>query len=291
MKQHYVPQFLLKSWAKNNDDNKLEVFTIDLKNIVSSRLTPEYTGYEDDLFAFDHESVRGIDKQFNETRLFKYIDNHGARVLQKIKFKGLKLLTDKDKNDWALFIMSLFNRQPKFINQLKIDGTKIIQLKLNENPEEYDEISSVNDPDKLEQFVEKEYPGLIENFGLYTLKDLINNSKIGTKILNFKWFYLEFKNTPIEIILSDNPCILINGIDDENCVLALPISPNSVFFATKSLQNKKRILKSNNRNLIKRLNQSSINQAKNRVYATTKVPSYNFIKNHLIKSKSMGKNK
>jgi hypothetical protein len=287
MKQHYNPQFLLKSWTVNNIDGKLESFNLNVPKIPSSRTAPKFTGYENDLFALSEESVYGMEKQFNETKVFKYIDNHGAIVKKKIENEGINSLSDKERNDWTLFMMSLISRQPEVIENLKGIGKQLFTKKIKENPEEYQSLASQYDPVDLLDFVNLNFPGLIENFGLYSLKGIVNNLNIGNKLMKMNWFIRKFNSTPNEIILSDNPCIRANSIDKNNFVLALPINPQLVFFVSNSITIQNKILKTNEKTLCKRLNQSSINQASSRVYASSKMPTYNFIKNHLRKIKTM----
>ena len=86
MKHHHVPQFLLKSWAAARD-GKVEVFHLDIPHIRSSRRTPEYTGYEDDLYAFDQPQVFGLERQALEEDHFRHVDDRAARVLHKRRIR------------------------------------------------------------------------------------------------------------------------------------------------------------------------------------------------------------
>ena len=64
MKHHYIPQFLLSSWANQQLDSRIEVIRLDLtQGITSSRRRPRYTGYEEDLYALTEDKIAGMGKQ------------------------------------------------------------------------------------------------------------------------------------------------------------------------------------------------------------------------------------
>src|SRR3954466_5074090 len=62
MKHHYLPQFLQRAWA--GPDGKVTVFRIDLaevdREVVLSRTTPEYTGFEHNLWSLSQDQILGM---------------------------------------------------------------------------------------------------------------------------------------------------------------------------------------------------------------------------------------
>ena len=281
MRHHYVPQFLLGPWAENNPDRKLEVFRLDLPNISSSRHTPKYTGFDDDLYALTKEVVAGMEKQAIEKKFLMSVDHRGSVARSKLESQGLKSLSDEERVDWARFLMSLRIRQPEIVHQLQKEAKEHLRKSLNENPEEYDKLITDGEPETLEEWTESQYPRLIDNIGLSFFHELIDNPHYGNRILQMKWWIWDFSGVSYELLLSDHPCIFTSGIDDPNCVIALPISPKKAFIATQDDNVANRLRQSRTRELAVSLNESSVLQARVRIYARYQLPAMRFIENRM----------
>jgi hypothetical protein len=94
--------------------------------------------------------------------------------------------------------------------------------------------SLAGNPPTLVEWTRKNYPGLIENFGLSFFHQLVDSPKIGEKILRMKWWLWDFTREHNDLLLADHPCIFTNGIDDPNLGIALPIGPRKAFMATST---------------------------------------------------------
>ena len=272
MRHHYVPEFLQKPWTENSPDGKLEVFRLDKHGIPSKRYTPKHTGFDHDLYALTEEKIAGMEKQSVEKHFLSLIDNNAARVRAKLEGDGLKSLTIDDRMDWARFLMSLRLRQPAIVEVLKREASDQLRDSLKERPNEYEELATPEDATTLEKWTENEFPGLIGNFGLSFFHELVDNPVIGGKILRMKWWLWDFQDAPYDLLLSDHPCIFVRSIDDPNCVIALPIQPRKAFMATQSDEVAKIMRKQRPRDLVMRLNESSVNQTQARIYARNESP-------------------
>lgn len=279
MRNHYVPQFLLRQWVTVTD-NKIEAFRKDITRIPSSRQGPVGTAYEDNLYALSKDQVAGMDKHAIEKQFLSIIDSRAASVHEKLCTQGLGILSSEDKQDWARFLMSLRVRQPEIVNLLLTSSEEQLRESLLDQPEKYKELAGENDPSSLEEWTESHFPGLIENFGLSFFHKLVDNPTIGEKILNLRWWIWDFEQLKNHLLLADHPCIYTRGIDDDNLVIALPISPTKAFMATKSERISELMRKQSPKNLLTRINESSIAQAKKRIYARDESPR-RFITNRL----------
>lgn len=188
MHHHYVPQFLLNAWANTTPDRKVEVFRLDLKHLPSSRLTPKYTGYEDDLYALSLSVVAGMEKQAVERHFLRHVDNRAAIVRRKLHESGLRALSRDERADWVWFLMSLRLRQPQTVLQLRQDSAEHLRETLNAQPEQYEVLAESDDAPTLEQWTEQHFPGLIENFGLSFFHKLVTDAEIGERIFRMKWW-------------------------------------------------------------------------------------------------------
>lgn len=282
MKHHYIPQFLLKVWA--GADGKIEVFRIDPQHLRSSRLAPKSTAYEDNLNALTSE-VAGVKQQAVETDFLRHVDNLAAKVLHKMVVTGFAELTKEDCAAWMDFIMSLRPRAPEVVSRLHTEGSKCLEDALDERPEEYEAVSQPDDPPTLTEWTDQQIPGLIENFGKMSLPSLVCNREIRQKILGMKWWLWDFKGQKNHLLLADRPCIFTTGIDDPDLVIALPIGPWKAFMATKTERIANIMRQQRLKDLVMRMNESSLSQAQIRVYALDASPR-RFIGNRLIEQKS-----
>jgi hypothetical protein len=280
MRHHYVPQFLLRAWADTQPDGMIETFRLDLPHVPSKRLAPKSTGYEDDLYALTMPVAAGMEQQAVEKRLLQRIDDLAAIVLRKLTATGLAGLTLDDRCDWARFLMSLRLRQPPIIQQLRTESSEYLEASLIDQPEEYDAISGTEDPPTLLEWTRKNYPGLIENFGMSFFNELVDKAEIGDKILRMKWWLRDFAREQNDLLLADQPCIFTTGIDDADLVIALPIGPRKAFMATRSDRVAAIMRRQRPKHLLMRMNESSLNQARVRVYSCDTSP-HRFICNRL----------
>jgi uncharacterized protein DUF4238 len=114
--------------------------------------------------------------------LFGDVDHRAARVLHKILASGLKSIALEDRLDWVTFIMSLRLRQPDIIHDLKQDSESELKKSLAAQPEQYEELTTNGDPPSLEEWTEQHFPGLIENVGLSFLADFVGDQVVRRKI-------------------------------------------------------------------------------------------------------------
>lgn len=289
MRHHFVPQFLLRAWANGSLDGKVEDIRLDLSGFPSSRRAPKSTGYKDDLYALSKPVVAGMEKQAIEKIFFMQVDNLAARAHQKLVEHGLRSLTTSERSDWVRFLMSLRVRQPDIVQKLKTESSQHLARTLGQQPEEYDEIAQSDDAPTLAEWTEQQFPGLIENFGLSFFHKIASNPEVGEKIFKMKWWLWNFENVSFDLLLADHPCIFTKGIDDPNLIIALPISPKQAFMATSSEDVAAMMRQQAPKHLALRLNESSLNQARARIYARN-TSSRRFIQNraHLRSEATVG---
>ena len=272
MRQHYIPQFLLRAWAETTADKKVESFQLDLPHRQSSRLAPQSTAYENDLYSLTEPEVAGMKQQAVETDFLQRIDDLAARVLHKMATTGFADLTLEDGCNWVYFIMSLRSRTPETVSRIHTEGSGYLKDSLDDKPEEYDAISKTSDPTTLAEWTERRFPGLIENFGIMSFPKLVCNPEIGQKILRMKWWLWNFRGQKNHLLLADRPCIFTKGIDDPDLVIALPIGPWKAFMAIKTDRVADSMRCQRLQDLLMRINESSLGQAQSRVYARDASP-------------------
>lgn len=221
-----------------------------------------------------------------EKHLLRRIDDLAASVLRKLTTEGFADLTLEDRCDWARFLMSLRLRQPEIVQQLRIESSEHLEASLLDNLEEYDAIAGAEDPPTLLEWAKYNYPGVLENVGMSFFHKLVDNAEIGEKILRMKWWLWDFTGEQADLLLADQPCIFTQGIDDPDLVIALPVGPSRAFMATKTDRVATIMREQRPKDLLIRMNESSLNQARVRVYARNASPR-RFIYNRLIRRRSV----
>ena len=278
MRNHFVPAFLLHAWADSDPEEKVSVFTLTDRGVHLSRRAPKWTGYEDDILTLTRDVVAGMDKHAIEQKFLQTVDNEAHLVRKKLTEQGLASLTWKDRNSWVCFIMSLQIRQPSVVFHLRKEASLHLRESLASQPEEYEAVVNDSAPPTLEEWTEQQFPGLIENFGLSFFHKLVDNPEVGNKILGLKWWLWDFSDCSHYLLLADRPCIFAGGIDDPNLVIVLPLSPTKAFIATRGEHTAAALRQQTSKGLISRLNNATVMQAQERIYAKDKSPDC-FIRN------------
>jgi hypothetical protein len=275
----------LRAWAEAQPDKKVEVFRLDLPDFPSSRHAPKYTAYEDNLYELTMPVVAGMDQQAAEKHLLQRTDALAAGVLRKLTTTGLAGLTLDDRCDWTRFLMSLRLRQPGIVQQLRTKSSEHLEAALIGSPEEYDTVVDSGDPPTLLEWTRQNYPGLIENFGMSIFHELVDNVEVDNKMLRMKWWLWDFTQEKNDLLVADQPCIFPKGIDELDSVIALPIGPSKAFMATRTDRVANIMRQQRPKNLLTRINESSLDQARTRVYACDACPR-RFICNRLAKRRA-----
>ena len=266
MRNHYVPQFLQRPWTSEHD-GALQVFHVNETGVHSTRKPPKRTGYRDDMLALTRDTIGQRNKHEIEQVVLQQVDNDAALVRVKLHNGQLQALTHEERCAWVRFIMSLRIRDPAVVRDLVTQSDQELRRSLAENLNEYVQLADGDDPASLEEWTELKFPGLIENFGLTFYHDLLNDGKVGNKLLRLKWWVFDLSGASNLLLLGDRPCIFFEGIDNPNLSIALPISPNKVFIATRGEMLAKGLPRISPSALVMRINQATVAQASYYIYA------------------------
>lgn len=283
MRHHYIPEFLLKVWTESTLDNKVEVFRLDLAGVPSNRYSPRHTGYEKDLYALSRDQVAGLDAQHVETKILKPVDNDAAVVLKKLLLGRLNDLTKAENVNWVIFLMSLRVRRPEFVNFLKSDEPKKLIGSAIKNPKKHGFSSENPDPHAVREFIEKKEPGLTDNLAMVHFGDFITDRDDAMEIGRMTWSLHHFRNQKHHLLLSDDPLIFTEkSIDHPDLIIMLPVSPDKVFIATKTIFATRWIRQHRAKDVVRYINEWSVFQAKKRIFACDR-SQHRFILNRINK--------
>ena len=260
MKHHFVPQFALRYWAEA--DGKVPYFARKGGHIVRDRLSPEYTGYEPDLYAFNE--VASDRRHIIEEEFFKKLDNAAAPIYARIERREPDL-SAKERFVWATFVMAANARVPEKIELAKKIADKHVRRALAETPEEYLAVKGAAVEAALLEWVENNVSG-IENLGLVQMVKFLTNEQHVREFLELEWIVHSLAHASVELLLGDRPLWTKGRPSDPEFIAMMPLSPHSVFIASRSKRVIQRTIEANANTLVRRINESVAAHAMLRVY-------------------------
>lgn len=185
-KHHWTPEFYLKQWA-TSEKGELTVYERDkYQGVVKPfKRHPKNVGFRRGLYALEHLEEK--DRNIVEQELFtKNVDTPAAPILRQL-IAGIdeNEFTENEKIKWTSFLIALYVRRPKFVDDLKADGEKIFAEAIAAEPEEYEKIlPGVDILDFIEKNTKGGVKGMAHEIGLKsTLPNLIGTSQWRDEII------------------------------------------------------------------------------------------------------------
>lgn len=258
---HYVPRFYLKSWTLNYQITRFRWLngSLEVRQVGVNR-----NAGLNHLYALRHAPN---DPQFIEREFMgPLVDEPAANVYHHL-CKSTIPLSDFQRSVWTRFLISLRVRMPDVIERLRTESELELRRSLAEQSEEYNALRGADDPTSMLEFLERQQPGLVEDFGIRMLPDLLNHEPVFKKIYEMYWWTHSFKNSSVELLTSDRPLIVTPNLYEPSCVIALPLTPRLAFFATHSLEIAKRVTSKPVSQLARALNQDIVRLAREYIYS------------------------
>lgn len=226
MRQHYIPRWLLKKWA--DEKGLLRIHRRTPHGMHSKLKDPAQVCYHKDGWTLD-PSHPAADKYYIEKNITDGIDTKADKVIQKIEKDGISNLSADDAAIVTRLCSSIVMRGPISIELMKTTAQQkfIDVLTSGEIPKELATLG--ND---VVEITHKHFPGLIENIGSIMVGSLSFESKLVANIVNREWMLCDFTKTSVGSIVLPDIGLIVAGKspDDENAIMALPISPLKVLY-------------------------------------------------------------
>jgi len=278
MKHHYVPQFLLRRWV--NPAGKVQVITVRNGRVVAKARAPEYTGYENQLYALVANAV-GLSEDALERSVFGPIDSDAAVALEKLE--AHQAITEDDHVAWTFFLSSLRMRQPDVLDFLRTEGLERLRRDLADR----DKDTLPPGAPSTEQWFEEHFPGHMQAASLASwLPRMILHDGVLDRFGSLRWWIQEFTPDLPELLLSDLPIHWEGGFNQAGFLIQLPIAPNRVFFGAASGQTEQFLSQIGHAELIARINRTTLASSSHRVWARG-TDARDFVESNLA---HMGKN-
>ena len=248
-----MPKFLLKSWAT---DGKLNGFWWDSRKrrLSCNRRGPKAFCNEIDLLTLNrHEEGRDV----LERKYFEHIDTKGALARDRLLADGPASLSGVERCDFARLLLSLEARRPLVVGQLRGYGTQFLMEAVDNDPEILHEMTKLSiQSTPSEYLIQQDFS--FEDKSLETIQRLVDNERVGGKLINMPWRVIRLSQFDETLLLSDRPLVRCFGYDHPNAAWFLPLTPASVFCAVNRPQ---KLDRTTPNRLAKQLNVASAGQA------------------------------
>jgi hypothetical protein len=237
-RHHYVPQFLLREWATNGRLTAYYFETASTKVIENAKAAVASACQIPDL-----NSYFGVDlsqRDFPETGFFTpRVDTPAAAALQVMLNKGVRALRPEQRVDWARLLVSFAVRTPEALRELGPRETKKAFALV--------EASAKGPPDaerKVSVLIQANMQKLQRNFPLNIAMDLSTDPEKLGAVDRMTWWVRRWPRSTI--LIGDRPLLTFPRaphpcgipLNNRSCLIALPIAPNAVFFASANPKTK-----------------------------------------------------
>jgi hypothetical protein len=115
------------------------------------------------------------------------------------------------------------------------------------------------------------------------LAGAIDNERIGQAIFDMKWTVIDLRHSCFSLLTSDRPIDMPLGLGDKQAYIALPISPYSLFIASRDGSLPKSLRNAKASDVARRINKTVVTQARTFVWGTSD-SQLAFIERHIGKA-------
>lgn len=230
-----------------------------------------------------------------EERVFKRLDDNAAIALESLLKDDGRIFSDaKLRSGWTRFLVSLHLRMPEDIQNIREAWYRIFNKAPQHLEDEYQRIREDNYPASLEDLLSDMTTEEKEHQFARLLLSQLNSKKVGEMIHHLNWNVIELPPNAPKLLTSDRPVVRSASLGGPTGYLAIPISPNLAFFATKiernwlvskekNIDQMMRRLNLSRPNFAKHLNRSVVRQAQKYVYSRDDAV-LSFVDNHFGKN-------
>ena len=278
VRHHYIPVFYLQAWA--DQDGSLCEFSRPRDRVISKPVGPKGTGFERHLY-----TVPGLPKERQsilEDEFFRDTDNVASEALQFMVRTGGHDMSDRLRNGWSRFLNSLRQRQPERVAWMKQISAERLEELLQRYQSEVEAGVAPPLPEgsTFEQFAVEMRQSVRDKHWASVLQGVIDSSRVGLFISNMRWSLVAINVADRQLLTSDRPVLMTNGIDHPEGYIMLPISPTRLFVAVNTDEMVDQLRASDARKFVYEINDRITRQAQKYVYSSDE-RQLRFVENRL----------
>ncbi len=283
VRHHYIPVFYLQVWT--DPGGSLYEFSRPRHRVVSKPVGPKATGFERHLY-----TVPGLPKEHQsilEDEFFRDTDTIASEALQFMIEAGGHDMSDRLRNGWSRFLNSLRQRQPERVAWMKQISAESLEVLLQRYQDEVGSGVALPLPEGLtfEQFATEMRQNVRDTHWASVLQGVVDDSRVGLFISNMRWSLVTINTSNGQLLTSDRPVLMTNGLNYPEGHIILPISPTRIFVAVNTDEMVDQLRVSDARKLVYDINHRITSQAQKYVYSTDE-RQLRFIENRLGRGKN-----
>lgn len=235
-------------------------------SVVAKRVHPNGTGYVNRLY-----ELRGFPErtaQVVEERFLKPADSLAADALSILETENWQsVLSDRRRSAWSRFIISLLMRCPEDIAVMREYWNLVFEEADPEAAAHYLTIRAESDPATLSEYISQAPLAERERGFLRAFLELVDNANVGHFLNGMPAVVIDTSSCGIELLTSDRPVIMTNGLNNDEGHLALPIGPKRLFLSAHREALITSLLNDGIEHLVRAANRVVVRGAKKYVYA------------------------
>ncbi len=265
-RHHYVPQFLLRRWATNGLLYSYRWNAAANRVSERPRTSVARACQIEDLNSFT--GLVGPGRDAPEHEFFTpLVDTPAARACTVLLTQGVTGLTLKQREAWARLLISFAVRTPETLLSMGPaefrKAMEIARVKIT-GPPDVDA--------RATEFIKREMLSLERNVPIRVAMDLTSEPAKCDAVATMHWW---LRRVPCNTILVGdrpllayprvtNPCGI--PLDNPDCLIALPVAPDTVFFASRNTGTRAKVRRAAHGRLARIVNEETIWRAAERVY-------------------------
>jgi hypothetical protein len=257
-KDHYIPVFYLSQW--NGGDHQICEFTRPDGKINHQRIGPKGTGFVRGLYTVPR--LPPEEARYVETEFMQKLDDKAARALRAmLAGTGDIHLSDTLGVAWASFLFLLILRAPETMATMQKQLDDYYRAKFAATSTN---TASIIDGDSIRNAVEMKQRGRkIQE----VLPSFLSHSLVVRELVAMQWRTKSLASASRTMLTSDRPVIMTNGFAHHGGHLAIPLSPTTLFIATRNAETYSKINEMSDNLIVKTVNSKVCEQAIDYVYS------------------------
>jgi Protein of unknown function (DUF4238) len=266
-RHHFVPQFLLAQWATNGQLITYRWIEA-AEKVVVGRASVAAVCQLEDLHSF-FGLPRG-DREAPERDYFTpRIDTPAAETHAILVRRGVAGLTLKQREAWARFLVAFGVRTPETLRRWGPEQYRSAMAQAEANPTADPVAEAIGS-----SLIAADMPKLERNTPLKIAMELCEDPTKVFAVDSMNWWLRTFDKPAV--LLGDRPLLsqpTANwpcgiALDDPNCLIALPLTPRTVFFASSNSKSQGQMRKEPPGRLLRNLNLRTLQSAVDYVFAS-----------------------
>lgn len=266
---HFVPKLLLQSWLVQSPDGQLELHGY-WWDVRGQKLTIKRKGLKAFCVQLDLLTLKShhLGQDAIERVFFGDVDTKGAIARDVLLEQGPNRLTEVQRCDFARLLLSLDARRPENVERLRTHGASDLAASLDASPEVRAALAEHGIAEDPSVYAEAELGFDFEDRALVVIQGLVNNPKVGGRLVNAYWTVRKLGRYDGSLVLADRPLIRIHGYESPLATWVLPLTPHAVFIACIHQDNCKRLMNLSDSRFVREINKASAAQADRFVFCS-----------------------